>query len=203
MALAESAVDSSSIRDLVRKENTHRQIFDTLKEIYPGKTRFSETSICRLCSKYEIRKLTDDEIDGIVWRMIMSYGHFYGRAMMQGAIRSQYGTSLGCVSQRWISKSWQRVAPIEFGARRRDILEKANPIPYYAPYFGYKIHMDQNEKLQCYGCTHVVMIDGCPQMVCGFGTMEIKNPIVIYDKIFRPAIAKYGIWNQLHIDHGK
>ena len=63
--------------------------------------------------------------------------------------------------------------------------------------------MDQNEKLQCYGCTHVVMIDGCSRMVCGFGTMEIKNPIVIYHKIFRPAIAKYGVLNQLRIDHGK
>ena len=44
------------------------------------------------------------------------------------------------------------------------------------------------------------MIDGCSRMVCGFGTIEIKNPIVIYDKIFRPVIAKYG---QLRIDHGK
>ena len=63
--------------------------------------------------------------------------------------------------------------------------------------------MGQNEKVQSYGCTHVVMIDGCSRMVCGFGTMEIKNPIVIYHKIFRPAIAKYGVWNQLRIDHGK
>ena len=47
------------------------------------------------------------------------------------------------------------------------------------------------------------MTDGCSRMVCGFGTMEIKNPIVTYDKIFRPAIAKYGAWNQLRIDHGK
>ena len=109
----------------------------------------------------------------------MSYGHGYGRAMMQGAIRSQYGALLGCVSQRRISKSLQRVALIEFDARRREILEKNNPIPYYAPYFGCKIHMDQNEKLQYYGCTHVVMINGCSRMVCGFGTMEIKNPIVI------------------------
>ena len=47
------------------------------------------------------------------------------------------------------------------------------------------------------------MIDGCLRMVCGFGTMEMKNPIVIYDKTFRPVIAKYGIWNQLRIDHSK
>ena len=179
MALAESTVDISTIRDHVRKGNTHRLISDILKEIYPGKTGFSERSIRRLCSKHGIRKLTDGEIDGIVSRTIMSYGHGYGRAMMQGAIRSQYGALLGCVSQRRISKSLQRLAPIKFDARRRDILEKTNLIPYYALYFGYKIHMNQNEKLQCYECTHVVMIDGCSRMLCGFGMMEIKNPTVI------------------------
>ena len=118
-----------------------------LKELYPGKTGFSERSTRCLCSKYGIRKLTDGEIDGIVSRTIMSYGHCYGRAMMQGAIRSQYGVLLGCVSLRRISKSLQSVAPIEFDARRRNISEKTNLMPYYAPYFGYKIHMDQNEKL--------------------------------------------------------
>ena len=87
----------------------------------------------------------------------MSYGHCYGRAMMQGAIHLQYGALLGCVSQRRISKSLQRVAPIEFDARRRDISEKTYPIPYYASYFGYKIHMDQNEKttmLWVHTCCH-------------------------------------------------
>ena len=63
--------------------------------------------------------------------------------------------------------------------------------------------MDQNKKLQCYGCTHVVMIDGCSQMVCGFGSMERNNPIDIYDEIFRLDLAKYGVWNQLRIDHFK
>ena len=47
------------------------------------------------------------------------------------------------------------------------------------------------------------MIDGCSRMVCGFAKMEIKNPIVINNKIFRPDLAKYGVWKQLRIDHGK
>ena len=136
MALAESTVDISAVRDLVRKRNTHRQMRNILKELYPGKTGFSERSTRCLCSKY-----------GIVSGTIMSYRHCYGRAMMQGAIRSQYGLLLGCVSLRRISKSLQSVAPIEFDARRRNISEKTNLMPYYAPYFGYKIHMDQNEKL--------------------------------------------------------
>ena len=139
MALGESTVDISAVRDLVRRGNTHRQISYILEEIYPGKIGFSERSIRRLCSKYGIRKLTDGEIDGIVSRTLMSYDHCYGRAMMQGTIRSQYGVLLGCVSQRQISRSLQRVALIEFDARRRGISEKTNPIPYYASYYGYKM----------------------------------------------------------------
>ena len=49
MALAESTVDISEIRDLVWKGNTHRRISDILKEIDPGKTEFCERSIRRLC----------------------------------------------------------------------------------------------------------------------------------------------------------
>ena len=63
--------------------------------------------------------------------------------------------------------------------------------------------MDQNEKLQCFGCTHVAMIDGCSRMVCGFGTMQMKNPGVIYNEIFTLTLAKYCVWNQLRIDRGK
>ena len=48
-----------------------------------------------------------------------------------------------------------------------------NPIPYYAPYFGYKVHMDPNEKIdQDYGCTHVGLIDGYSRMVCLFASMK-------------------------------
>ena len=31
--------------------------------------------------------------------------------------------------------------------------------------------------------------------------MEVRNPILIYENVFRPAILKYGLWNQLRIDH--
>ena len=63
--------------------------------------------------------------------------------------------------------------------------------------------MDQNEKLgQAYGCTHVALIDGCSRMIVGYASMPIKNPIVIYEFVFRPALLKYGLWNQLRVDHG-
>ena len=55
--------------------------------------------------------------------------------------------SSGIVSQRRIARSLKRLAPLAYEARARDTLDRTYPIPYFAPYFGYKGHMDQNEKL--------------------------------------------------------
>jgi len=66
------------------------------------------------------------------------------------------------------------------------------------------VHMDQNEKIgQRFGCTHVAMIDGCSRMICGYSSMPVKNPILIYEYVYRPALSKFGLWNQLRIDHGQ
>ena len=63
--------------------------------------------------------------------------------------------------------------------------------------------MEQNEKIaQNFGCTHVALIDGCSRMICGYANMPVKNPILIYEFVFRPALVKYGLWNQLRLDHG-
>ena len=54
--------------------------------------------------------------------------------------------------------------------------------------------MDQNEKIaQEYDYTHVALIDGCSRMICGYALMEVKNPILIYEYVFRPAILKFGL----------
>ena len=66
--------------------------------------------------------------------------------MMQGIIRYTLGTSNGIVSQRRIAKSLKRLAPLAYKAQARDTFDRTNPISYFAPYFGYKGHMDQNEK---------------------------------------------------------
>ena len=60
-----------------------------------------------------------------------------------------------------------------------------NPVPYRLDYFGEKIHIDQNEKCVMFGLTHVCAIDGYSGKVVGFTSMPIKNPIVIYEKMFR------------------
>lgn len=32
--------------------------------------------------------------------------------------------------------------------------------------------------------------------------MPVKNPILIYEFVFRPALIKYGLWEQIRMDHG-
>ena len=107
--------------------------------------------------------------------------------MMQGTLRYQLKERSQCreISQRRISTMLKKVAPCAHRERAHDLLEKTNPIPYHAPYFGYKLHMDQNEKIaQDFGVTHVHALDGCSRMVLGFITMPRKNPVLIYQYLF-------------------
>jgi len=60
-----------------------------------------------------------------------------------------------------------------------------NPVPYYAEYFGHKLHMDQNEKLGMFGAVHVVAVDGYSSKIVGWKSMPVKNNLVIYDSIYR------------------
>ncbi|KAA8590524.1 hypothetical protein FQN60_014458 [Etheostoma spectabile] len=74
-----------------------------------------------------------------------------------------------------------------------------NPIPYYAQYMGHKLHVDQNEKLVMFGVTHVMAIDGFSKKVVSHFTMPIKNNILIYEEVYRPAVLSYGLWDQNHV----
>ena len=33
--------------------------------------------------------------------------------------------------------------------------------------------------------------------------MPIKNPILIYEHLFRPALMKYGLFDQIRMGHGR
>jgi len=204
MAALEEILDENWVRSLVKRGSSHLTISQYYKIIYPNTRGISERSVRRYCQAHGITRLTDEEIDSFVGYFISLYGHHYGRALMQGSVRSSLGVTYGAVSQRRISSSLRRLAPEAFDARTRDILQRTNPVPYYAPFFGYKVHMDQNEKIgQRFGCTHVALIDGCSRMICGYASMEIKNPILIYEFVYRPALVKFGLWNQLRVDHGQ
>ena len=56
---------------------------------------------------------------------------------------------------------------------------------------------------QDYGCTHVLLIDGCSRLIIGFTSIPIKNPILLYEYVFRPTVLKYGVWEQVRMDHGR
>ena len=163
----------------------------------------SSRSIRRYCNERNIKRITNEALQDLVRDMITLYGHNYGRKMMQGSIRALIGHSY-LVSQRRISWALRAVAPMEHEARARDLLIRTNPVPYFAPYFGFKAHLDQNEKIgQDYGCTHVLMIDGCSRLIVGYTSIPIKNPILIYEYLLCPAVLKYVVWEQVRMDHGR
>ena len=53
-----------------------------------------------------------------------------------------------------------------------------------------------------YGIVHVAALDGYSRKIVGFSSMPQKNPITIYNTIFRPLLLSEGIWDQLWCDHG-
>lgn len=87
--------------------------------------------------------------------------------------------------------------------RRGNVYRLLNPHPYYATNYGEKLHLDQNEKLNRFGVTHVAAIDGYSRKIVGFITIPRKNPIAIYHALFRPLLINEGIWEQVRVDHGR
>ena len=78
-----------------------------------------------------------------------------------------------------------KIAPVYVQHRRTYSYHQFNPMPYYAEYFGHKLHVDQNEKLIQFGVTHVAASDGFSGKLLGIITMPIKNNLLIYDELFR------------------
>ena len=101
--------------------------------------------------------------------------------MIKGYL-SSHGINVGELK---VGASLQRVDLENYERRRRDTIDRSNPIMYSANYFGHKLHLDQNEKLVRYGVTHVISVDGYSGMIVTHVTMPIKNNLVIYDKVYR------------------
>ena len=62
--------------------------------------------------------------------------------------------------------------------RKSNTAKFLNPIPYHADYFRHKRHIDQNEKLEMYGVTHVLVIEATlvsllPSRQCQLQTMQL------------------------------
>ena len=105
----------------------------------------------------------------------------YGRRMLRGYLISKgFHISVGR-----IARAMQTVAPSQYESRRWMTIDKTNPIPYEARYFGHKLHCDQNEKLVMYGVTSFIARDGYSGKVMNFAVMPVKNSTAVYDLLYR------------------
>ena len=84
-------------------------------------------------------------------------GPNYGRKMMKGYLAQKYKVN---ISQKMVADALKTVAPNYYARRQTDTARQTNTIPYRADYFGHKLHVDQNEKLEMYGVVHIVAIHG-------------------------------------------
>ena len=100
---------------------------------------------------------------------------------MTGLLRSQ-GISAG---EKQVGQALAEVQPQYHYRRVTQTESETNPHPYFAEYFGHKIHIDQNEKLVMFGVTHIGAIDGFSSKIVGFVSMPVKNNAEIYANLFR------------------
>lgn len=62
--------------------------------------------------------------------------------------------------------------------------------------------MDQNEKLNRYGVTHVLAVNGFGRKIVGLITIAQKNAIAIYHALMRLLLLSEGVWDQVRVNHG-
>ena len=91
------------------------------------------------------------------------------------------------VGDRRVGKVISTVSPMYQMARCANVQRNINSIRYKAGYLKYKLHIDQNEKVQraMYGLTHVCASDGCSGKLVPFASMRVKNNSVIYEYVYR------------------
>ena len=80
-------LDEATVRLLVGRRCTHKKISDYYQTLYPNTRGYSKRSIRNFCRAYDIRRISDVEIESYVENLISLYGHGYGLSMMQGSIR--------------------------------------------------------------------------------------------------------------------
>ena len=96
--------------------------------------------------------------------------------MMKGYLAQKYKVN---ISQKRVANALKTVPPNYHARRQTDTTRQTNTIPYRADYFGHKLHVDQNEKLEMYGVVHVVVIDGHSRYITCGETMSRKNNKII------------------------
>ena len=195
------AAFEGTIRQRIHCCDTYRQVSQYLRTASNSIRGLSARSVRRFCRLRGIHyrsNLSEDELDAIVHHFVSRVGHTYGKRSLHGLLHSE-GIH---VSQQRLGMSLFRTYPLALSQRRYTVLRSVNPVLYRAKFFGEKIHLDQNEKLAVYGIVHVAAVDGFSRKIVGFSTMPRKNPITIYNTLFRPLLVCDGIWDQVRTDHG-
>ncbi|XP_028460158.1 uncharacterized protein LOC114572617 [Perca flavescens] len=185
------------IIELFESGKTHSEIVTALQRV--GAPRCSLMTVRRFCSDHNLRRrnfVSDESLGCEVLSAINQTGPSYGRKCMTG-----YLSTLGINAGEGRVGRILREVHQPYNILRRQGARNLNPIPYHAEYMGHKLHMDQNEKLGMFGVTHVLAVDGFSSKVVANVTMPVKNNLVIYDEVYRAAVASNGMWDQIRVDH--
>ncbi len=195
-------LDAAIVTNLLNGQNmTIERLVEYLRQLYPNQRGLSVRNVKYFLSQNGVcqPRVSDPSLDAAVGQSSSEVGGSYGRKMMKGYLMSQ-GVK---ASEKRIGRSLERVYPYYHANRTRGIQNQLNPIPYVAPYFGYNLHFDQNEKLVLYGVVFVIAVDGKSAYITAGATMPRKNNAVIYERVFAPSAANFGMWDSVLCDHGK
>lgn len=111
----------------------------------------------------------------------LQVGPAYGRHTLNGLLRSEWVV----VGEQRVRSAMTSVTPVYIQQRQQHTYHQLNPVPYYAEYFGPKMHIDQNKKLILFGVTHVAASNGYSRKLLGIISMPVKNRKAIYDQLYR------------------
>ena len=192
---------TNEITQWVKEGRTHQDISSFLRPRHPTERGYSVRSVRRFCAIHGIHYrsgLTESELDRMVSVAVRSTGNSYGRRTLHGFLRWR-GVH---VSENRISTSLKQVAPAAMSRRQHLAHRLLNPHPYHAFFFGEKLHIDQNEKLNRFGVTHILAVDGYSRKIVGLITIPKKNAMAIYNTLMYPLLTSEGMWEQVRVDHG-
>ena len=140
-------VDDGFILNLLQRGYSYKQISVYYQGLHPDVRGLSARSFRRYCKLNNLTRLSNErrfhvyctsscqQLRSLLWKTNDARQHTFFAWITAGA-----------VSQRRVSRALQLVAPVARQARAQDTLERQNPVPYFATYFRYKGHFDQNEK---------------------------------------------------------
>ena len=101
---------------------------------------------------------------------------------MKGHLLSRHNIN---ASKRRVLTAMEHVAPGNFESRRTCARRRLVRRTMHAPYFGYMLCIDQNEKLRDYGIIFFAGVDACSRYPVFLFACPAKNAITLYDRGFR------------------